>query len=221
MKKIIAIVLLLTLVLAGCGKDTGYDDHFTHTIPEEMEGYEQVLLEREDYAEHIESILNVLAYPDLLTFDETGYNVTGMYTYDPETGMATGWTDLTTGDKVVYGEGQQKDLGKPDPSKMVEFKGTVKLGFAVYKKDDMPVGLEMYFFLTDAADAALLQDYMLDYRSEVLTQESELVYKVIKDEKGVEEDFQAEIASGANFYNKNMEEYLSILKLNYGVTPVE
>ena len=221
MKKIIAIVLLLALVLAGCGKDTGYGDHFNHTIPEEMDGYEQVLLERADYAEYIESLMNVMAYPDLLTFDETGYTVTGMYIYDPETGLATGWTDLATGDKIVYGAGQEKDLGKPDPSKMVDFKGTVKLGFVVYHKDNKPTGLEMYFFLSDASDAALLQRFMVDYRSELLTQESELVYKVIKDEKGVEEDFKAEIASGAGFYDKNLNDYLSILKLNYGVTPVE
>ena len=69
MKKIIAIVLLLALVLVGCGEGTGYGDHFDHQTPTEMAEYDKILLERADYAEHIESILNIQAYPDLLISD--------------------------------------------------------------------------------------------------------------------------------------------------------
>ena len=89
MKKIVAILLLLTLLLAACGSNdaTGYGDHFTHLTPEELAGHTKVLLERNDYAQHIEGIMNVLAYPDLLILDATGTQVLGMYIYDPETGL--------------------------------------------------------------------------------------------------------------------------------------
>lgn len=219
MKKLIAIFLLLALMLTACSDSgpTSYDDHFNHQTPEDKQQHEKLLLERDDYAEHIESILNVMAYPDLLILDSTGYEVVGMYIYDPETGLATGWTDLETGEKTMYEAGKEVDLGKPDPNKMVDFKGSVKLGFAVYEKDNKATGAELYFFLSDAEDAPLLQSFLLDFHGETLTAESETVYKILKDEAAVEADFAKEEKAGSAFFSKNADDYVSVLKINYGV----
>ena len=100
MKKIIAILLMLTLALSlvACNSEpSAYDDHFDHQTPEEMSTHTKTLLERADFGEYMESILNVTAYPDILMYNPEGTEVIGMYIYDPETGLATGWTDLTTG----------------------------------------------------------------------------------------------------------------------------
>ncbi len=219
MKKLTAIFLLLALMLTACSSGPiSYDDHFKHETPEDKQQHEKLLLERDDYAEHIESILNVMAYPDLLILDSTGYEVVGMYIYDPETGLATGWTNLETGEKTMYEAGKEVDLGKPDPNKMVYFKGSVKLGFAVYEKDNKTTGAELYFFLSDAEDAPLLQSFLLDFHGETLTAESETVYKIIKDEAAVEADFAKEEKAGSAFYHKNAADYVSVLKINYGVS---
>lgn len=223
MKRFIAIALLLalTLTLAACGGETGYHEHFTHETPEEMVGNDKILLERADFDEYIEGILNVQAYPDLLIFDDAGYEVVGMYIYDPETGLATGWTDLTTGEKNMYKAGDEVDLGKPDPKKMVDFKGTVKVGAVVYHKDGLVTGAELDFFLSDAEDASLLKRYLETYRGETLEEVNSNLYRIVKDQKAVDDDFAEESAAGANFFNMTAENYVSILKLNYGVAPVE
>lgn len=222
MKKIIAVFLLLTVLLAACGNNEPihYGDHFVHKTPEEMQEYQKTLLERADFAEHMESLLNVSAYPDLLIYDETGYQVVGMYIYDPETGLASGWTDLETGEQTMYEAGKEVNLGKPSADKLVDFAGTVKLGFAVYEKDGKATGAELYFFLSAPEDAQQLQSFMERYHGEALTAESETVYKIVKDEKNVETDFAAEEKAGAEFYNKDAADYASILRINYGVTPV-
>ena len=219
MKKLIAIFLLLALMLTACSSGPiSYGEHFKHETPEDKQAHEKILLERDDYAEHIESILNVMAYPDLLILDETGYEVVGMYIYDPETGLASGWTNLETGEKTMYEAGQEINLGKPDPNKMVDFKGSVKLGFAVYEKDNKATGAEMYFFLSAAEDAPLLQSFLQDFQGETLTQESETVYKIVKDEAAVAADFAREEKAGSAFYHKNAADYISVLKINYGVS---
>lgn len=222
MKRSIVIFLLLALVLTACGNQgsTGYGDHFVHETPADKVEHQKLLLERDDFAEHMESILNVQAYPDLFIFDDTGYEVVGTYIYDPATGLATGWTDLATGEQILYEAGHEKNLGKPDASKMVDFKGTVKLGFAVYEKDGKATGAELYFFLSEPEDAQKLERFLLDYHGEALTAESETVYKIVKDEKTVAADFAKEEKAGNPFFNENADDYASILKIHYGVTPV-
>ena len=224
MKKIISILLVLTLALslAACGEDApqGYGDHFSHETPEEKADHTKILLERADFGEYIEDILNVQAYPDILMYNQDGTQVQGMYIYDPETGLATGWTDLTTGEQHTYEAGKEVDLGKPDPEKMVTL-DIIKVGAAVYEKDGKVTGAELYFFLSDAKDAQQLMDFMRNYYSEPLVQDSETVYKIIKDEAAVLADFAEEEKAGNAFFSKNAAEYISVLKLNYGVTPVE
>ena len=224
MKKIISILLVLTLALslAACGSSepTNYDDHFVHETPEEMADYAKTLLERADFNVHIENILNVQAYPDILMYNQDGTEVIGMYIYEPETGLATGWTDLTTGQVHQYEQGQEVNLGKPDPEKTVDL-DTIKLGAAVYEKDGKAVAAELYFYLSNAEDAATLSRFMSDYYSEPLTKESETVYKIIKNEEAVLADFAEEEKAGGAFFSKNAVEYISVLQINYGVTPVE
>lgn len=223
MKKTISLLLILTLALSlvACNSNdsTDYGDQFTHQTPEEMAGHTKTILERTDFAEHMESILNIQAYPDILMYNQEGTEVIGMYIYDPETGLATGWTDLTTGQQTIYEKGQEVDLGKPDPEKTVDF-DTVKVGAVVYEKDGKASGAELWFYLSNAEDAADLKRFMLDYYSEVLTQESETVYKIIKDEAAVMADFAKEEKAGNAFFSKNAAEYISVLKINYGVAPV-
>ena len=223
MKRTIVILLLLALTLTACGNQDpiGYGDHFVHETPSEKQGHEKLLLEREDFDEHIESILNIQAYPDLFIYDSTGYEVAGIYIYDAETGLATGWTNLETGEKTMYEPGMEKNLGKPDPKKLVDFKGSIKLGFAVYEQEGKVTGAELYFFLTEPEDAQQLQRFVLDYYGEVLTVESDTVYKIVKDADAVAADFAAEEKAGGAFFNKNAADYASVLKINYGVAEVE
>ena len=222
MKKIISILLILTLALslAACDNgSTGYGDHFTHETPDEMAGHTKTLLERTDFDEYIERVLNVHAYPDILMYSQDGTEVIGMYIYDPETGLATGWTNLTTGQQTMYEAGQEVNLGKPDPEKTVEL-GAIKLGIAVYEKDDKVTGAEFYFYLENAQDAATLKSFLLNNYYESLTQESDTVYKIIKDADAVMNDFAKEEKIGGAFFSKNAVEYISVLQINYGVTPV-
>ena len=222
MKRIIAILLLLAMALSlvACDTETGYKDHFVHKTPEEMAGQTKHLLERLDFAVHMETIMNIEAYPDTLILNQEGTEVTGIYIYDETTGYANGWTDLATGEKHFFEAGQELFLGLPDTEKMVYFKGTVKLGVAVYEEEKKPVGAELYFFLAKAEDAQLLQRFMLDYFGETLTQESETVYKIIKDEAAIQKDFEKEEKAGTSFYEKNLQDYLTVLQLNYGVVEI-
>lgn len=222
MKKIIAILLMLTLALSlvACNSEpSAYEDHFDHQTPEEMSTHTKTLLERADFGEYMESILNVTAYPDILMYNPEGTEVIGMYIYDPETGLATGWTDLTTGQQTTYEAGKEVNLGKPDPAKMVDV-DTIKLGIAVYEKDGLATGAEFYFYLTDAKDAEQLMRFVENNYGMTLTQKSEKEYAVIKDAAAVMADFAKEEKAGNAFFSKNAAEYISVLKVNYGVTPV-
>jgi hypothetical protein len=223
MKKIIAILLLLTLAvsLVACNNEpVGYKDHFVHQTPEEKQEHTKILLERDDFAQYIEEVVNVQAYPNMLILSGDGTEVVGTYIYDPETGLATGWTDLNTGETILYEAGKEKNLGKPDPQKMVKFAGTVKLGFAVYEKDGKATGAELYFFLSDAQDAQILRSYMTNFMKETPIAESDTVYNIIKDEQNLMADFKREEAAGCSFYNQNADDYASLLRIHYGVKPV-
>jgi hypothetical protein len=224
MKRIIAILLALTLVLsfAACQQqeETSFEDHFDSSTPSEMVDHTKILLERTDFDQYIENILNIQAYPDILMYNSDGSALVGMYIYDPETGLATGWTDLTTGEKHTFEAGKEVNLGKPDPEKMVQL-DTIKLGITVYEKDDKVTGAELYFFLRDAKDGQVLLDFMRQHFNEPLVKESDTLYKIIKDENAVLADFAAEEKAGNAFFSKNAAEYITVLKLNYGVTLIE
>ena len=224
MKKLIALALALILVLsfAACQqeKETSYGDHFDSVTPSEMVDHNKILLERADFDQYIESILNIQAYPDTLMYNSDGTELIGMYIYDAETGLATGWTDLTTGEQHTYEAGKEVNLGKPDPDKLVQL-DTIKLGITVYEKDDKVTGAELYFFLADPADGQTLVSFMANYFSEPVTKETDTLYKIIKDEAAVLADFATEESAGNAFYSKNALEYISVLKLNYGVTLIE
>ena len=223
MKKIIAILLMLTLALslAACEKEPiHYEDHFEYQTPEDKADQTQYTLERNDFQQHIESLLNIHAYPDILIYNSAATEVVGMYIYDPETGLATGWTDLITGEVTTYEQGKEVDLGKPDPEKMVKFQGTVNIGAVVFEKESKATGAELYFFLTDAQDAATLERFMLDYYKEVLVKETDTLYKVVKDQDAITAEFAAEAKMGNEFYNYNAADYITLLQGNYGLTPV-
>lgn len=224
MKKLIAILLVLTLALAmaACNKQeqgpVSYGDHFSSETPADKAEHTKYTLERADYDQYIEEIMNIGGYPDLLKYDPVSGALQGMYIYDPETGLATGWTDTTTGEVHNFEAGKEVNLGKP--VKAVEL-NTIKLGVSVYEKDGQVTGAELWFFLSDAKDAATLISFLNNYYGEPLTQESETVYKIIKDADAVLKDFANEEKAGMYFYSKNAAEYLNVLKLNYGVVPVE
>jgi hypothetical protein len=219
MKRIIAILLALTLVLsfAACQEGTG---DITHTTPADKLDHAKYTLERTDFDQHIESILNIQAYPDILMYDATSGELLGMYIYDPETGLATGWTDLTTGERHTFEAGKEVNLGKPDPAKTVQL-DTIKLNIVVYEKEGKATGAELYFYLSDGRDAVTLVSFMSNYFGEPLVMESETVYKLIKDQDAVLKDFAAEERAGSSFFSKNAAEYINVLKLNYGVTLIE
>lgn len=224
MKKIIAALLALTLMLcfAACQQQEGtsFDDHFDSSTPSEMADHTKILLERTDFDQYIENILNIQAYPDILMYNSDGSALVGMYIYDPETGLATGWTDLTTGEKHTFEAGKEVNLGKPDPEALVQL-DTIKLGITIYEKDNKVTGAEMFFFLNDAKDGQVLMDFMRQHFSEPLVKENDTLYKVTKDENAVLADFAREEKAGNAFFSKNAAEYVTVLKLNYGVTLIE
>ena len=216
-------MLTLALAMAACNKQTqqgpvSYGDHFVSETPADKAEHTKHTLERPDYDQYIEGIMNIGGYPDLLKYDPVSGELQGMYIYDAETGLATGWTDTTTGEVHTFEAGKEVNLGKPE--KLVDL-NTIKLGISVYEKDGQVTGAELWFFLSDAKDAATLTTFLSNYYGEPLVQESETVYKIIKDADAVLKDFANEEKAGMYFYSKNAAEYMNVLKLNYGVTPVE
>lgn len=81
-----------------------------------------------------------------------------------------GWKDLQDGSYTAFPEGEEVDLGKPDPDAMVSIPGTVDLYVVLYGKDDAPVAQYTYLCLTDETAKDTLAEYMPSFYGMELTE---------------------------------------------------
>lgn len=222
-KRMIAVTIALTAAFActGCSLFSDeslvkFSDEYEHKDPENLKYDTRVVLKGDNFQSRLMDELNQMAYPDTMMYDDDG-NVIGMYDYDPETGMAKGWSDLSNGNYTAYEEGEEVDLGKPDPSMLVDIPGTVTAGFVVYGKDDAAIAAYLYLFLTDASAKDAVEKGMESMYGITMTEESDTVLTCAQDQDYIEDQFRQEEEYGMTVDSKDAAAYAEILKQMYGV----
>ena len=166
MKRLISLALVLVLVLSMTACDlfannaiVKLGDSYTHTDPKNLDFDTRIVLKTENFGKTLESYLNMDAYPDTMLYDEEG-NPVGMYNYDPETGLAQGWTNLEDGSYTAFAAGEEVNLGKPDESAMVTIPGDVDLYIILYGNGIATLERYIYLCLTDESAEPILKETM-------------------------------------------------------------
>lgn len=228
MKKVFAVMMVLAMALCmiGCSSlfsDNSivkFDEVYTHKDPQGLSYTERMALMNKNFGSQLVEMVNAMAYPDTMKYDGQG-NMVGMYEYDENTGMASGWYDLSTGAFVA----EEIELGKPDESLMLKLNGTVTLCAVVYGKDDKCVGAYVYTFLSDKADKDAVLTNMSMFYGMNLEAESDTMLACKMDEAAVNDKFE-EYASlyGEPMTDRSAAAYADTLKIelglrNYGVNP--
>ena len=203
MKKLISLALALVLVLSMTACDlfannaiVKLGDSYTHNDPKDLSYDTRTVLRRENFGETLETYLSADAYPDTMVYDEEG-NIIGMYDYDPDTGLALGWNNFSDGSYTAFSEGEEVDLGKPDPEAMVQIPGTVDLYVVLYSKDDSPVAQYTYLCLTDEGAKAPLEEAMPSLYGMELTEAEAKVLVCGWDKDAVAAEMDGAEAQGA------------------------
>ena len=190
MKKFASILMAAAMLLciAGCslfGKaDMVKLGDYEHTDPDGISYDTRTVLKNDGFGADLSGYASSAAYPDNMKYDEEG-NPVGMYDYDPATGLAKGWTNITDGSYTAFDAGKEVNLGKPDESKMVTIAGDVTMYVVVYGKDGAPVESDAYLMLSDASAkdtviSAMKSVFGLDY-----TAESDTVLKCVADKDAI------------------------------------
>ena len=217
MKKVLSVVLLLTvlLTLTGCSSslfsqaDVVKLGDYSHKDPSGVSYDTRTVLSNTGFGATLAEYASSAAYPNTMVMDESG-NVIGMYDYDAATGLAKGWVDISTGEYKAYEAGQEVDLGLPDESKLVTLSGDVTLYFVVYAKDSTPVESDMYLMLASAADKDTVLTAMTDVFGMTFTAESDTVLKNVFD--------KAAVASEMELMGLTTDtDYVDYLKMSYSV----
>lgn len=217
MKKVLSVVLLLTvlLTLTGCSSslfsqaDVVKLGDYSHKDPSGVSYDTRTVLSNTGFGATLAEYASSAAYPNTMVMDESG-NVIGMYDYDATTGLAKGWVDISTGEYKAYEAGQEVDLGLPDESKLVTLSGDVTLYFVVYAKDSTPVESDMYLMLASAADKDTVLTAMTDVFGMTFTAESDTVLKNVFD--------KAAVASEMELMGLTTDtDYVDYLKMSYSV----
>lgn len=223
MKKVISLMLAMALLLsmAGCGLFSDdsvvkLGEDYTHKDPKELSYDQRVVLRGEDFQDTLDEMVNAAAYPDTMVYDDDG-NMIGIYDYDEETGLASGWTDLGDGTYTEYPAGEEVDLGKPDASLMVEIPGTVTLYFVVYGDKGSAEAAYVYAMLSDASARDTVIDSMKTYFDLTLSAESDTVLTGQQDQAAIDAAFSDMESYGMTFAAKDADAYADILKQTYGV----
>lgn len=223
MKKCLSLALVLALVLsfAGCSLFNNsaavkFDDTHTHSDPQGLTYDERLVLKSDTFGETLQETVNSAAYPDNMIYDDQG-NMIGMYDYDPTTGLAVGWTKMEDGSYTAFEKGKEKNLGKPDASKMIEIPGTVTMGCVVYGNKNSAVSAYIYLFLSDASAKKLVEDNMKSVFDMTLTEDSDTVLKCVQDADAIAAQFSQIEQSGEVISAKDAANYADILKQTYGV----
>lgn len=223
MKKIISITLTVVMFLVaftGCSLFSDDSvvkfDEYTHNDPKDLTYDERISLRGTGFEKTIESVANEAAYPDTMKYDKKG-NPIGMYDYDENTGLAKGWTSITTGKYKAFAKGKEVNLGKPDKSKMITIPGKVTLAFVVYGNKSKTVSTYMYVFLSDKKAKDEVKKNMESMYGIKLSEESDTVLKFVEDEKFITKDFDNAKEQGMSVGKKDAKSYVNILKQTYGV----
>ena len=222
MKKLVSLVLAVAVMLslAGCGlfskADTVKLGDYTHNDPSGLSYDTRLVLKNEAFGEDLASRASEAAYPDTMMLDDNGMPI-GVYDYDETTGLAKGWMSMADGSYTAFEEGKEVDLGMPDESKMVSYKGDVSMYFVVYGNKDKAVEADMYLFLGDKEDKQPVMDAMKEFYGVELTAESDTVLKTVIDADAIAAEFKAQADQGFPASSEDAESYASILNLNYGV----
>lgn len=222
MKKLLALVLVLAmgLSLAGCGlfSDTSivkFDEYYTHNDPEGLAYDQRTALMAEGFGNDLENMANAAAYPDSMKYDDAG-NIIGMYSYDPETGLASGWTDLSTGEYVE----EEVELGKPDTSLMIHIPGNVSLAAVVYGNQGKAVRACFYCFLSDPAAKELVLSQASNLLGLSFTAETDTVLSCVLEEADIDAEFDLlEALYGETYDDRSAAVYADNLKMTYGLKP--
>lgn len=225
MKKLLAIVLALVMVLSLAACDGNlfgslfsddsvvkFEELYTHKDPSGLKYDDRKVLINKNFGDTLADTMSAEAYPSNIKMDAEG-NIVGIYDYDPETGLASGWTNTMTGEFVA----EPADLGKPDESKIVTLAGTVVLGSVVYGNEDKAVSVYIYAFLSDKADKEIVMNGLETYYGLTMTAESDTVLVNVKDESAVDAQFQTwEQSYGQMQSDRSATGYSENLKLDYG-----
>lgn len=227
MKKVLALLLTLvmTLSLTACSlfSDTSivkFEAFYTHKDPTGLTYTERTALINKSFAATLMETVNAMAYPDTMKYDDEG-NIIGMYDYDAETGKASGWMELATGEYIA----EEADLGLPDERLMIRLAGDVVLGGVVYGNGSKTVCAYVYAFLTDAADADAVSNSLADVYGLEMTAEKDTVLVCRQDEVAVEAKFaEYEALYGMALSAHDAAAYADMLQLElglrfYGVNP--
>lgn len=227
MKKLIAIVLTLVLVLSAVGCSlfsdqsvVQFETFYTHQDPDGLKYDERKVLINQTFGAALENTVNAAAYPDVMKYDDDG-NMVGMYDYDPETGLAGGYIDLSTGEYVA----EEIDLGKPDTSQMIALAGDVTLGCVIYGNESKAISAFLYAFLSESSDAQTVMTSLETWFGLTMTAESDTVLVCEKDETAINAQFQLwQETYGQMQSDRSASAYADNLKLdlglkNYGVNP--
>lgn len=228
MKKILAIMLVMMMALSMTGCSSLFSDKsvvkfeevYTHEDPKGLKYDERLVLINKDFGPVLEEVINSMAYPDMIKYDEQG-NMVGMYDYDPETGLSAGWIDLSSGEYIA----EETDLGMPDESLMVSFAGNVTLGGVVYGNQGKAVSAYLYAFLSSGEDQDAVKEAMESCYGLAMAAQSDKVLVCVQDEAGVESYFdELEMMYGETQSDRSASAYADNLKLDlglrtYGVNP--
>lgn len=222
MKKLISLLLAVLMVLSLVGCDlfsdasvVKFDEIYTHKDPEGIEYDKRIALKNEKFNEMLTEYVNETAYPDTLITDKDGNNI-GMYDYDPETGLAKGWTSFDGGKYTEYAKGKEVDLGKPDESKMISLSGSVAMLAVVYGKDGTATEADCYLILSDAKDKDTVLSGMDTAFMVTYTAESDTVLKYTADKKAIAEELEMYAEDPENV-DYSPEAYAENLKQGYSL----
>lgn len=221
MKRLISLALVLVLVLSMTACDLFVNnavvklgDSYTHTDPKDLKYDTRTVLRKENFGETVESYLNMNAYPDTMVYDDGG-NPVGVYDYDPETGLAQGWTSLEDGSYTAFSAGDEVDLGKPDESAMVSIPGTVDLYVVLYGNADAPLMRYIYLCMTDESAEPELEEAMAAVYGMEFGEAEPKVLVCTSEAAAITEEMQE--AQDQGYLEKgNLQSYTEYLKQLFG-----
>lgn len=218
MKKIVSIIAVLAMVLSFSACDLFNDDSvvklgesYTHKDPDGLTYDERTVLKGEGFEETLYENSSMMAYPDTMYYDEEGA-VIGMYMYDPETGIASGWTSFEDNSTEMFPEGEEIDLGLPDESLIAETVGGVTMYYVVYGNKDEAAGAYMYLMLEKAEDKDTVKTAMQNIYGVDVASESDTVLTLTEDKDAIVSSLEAMESE-----DKSAAAYVDILKLTYGL----
>ncbi len=224
MKKVISIALVALMVVsmfAGCSLFSDntlvkFDDTHTHNDPADLTYDDRVVLRNTKFDEYLESIVNSAAYPDTMVYDTDG-NMVGMYNYDETTGLATGWTDLSTGEYNEFDPDKMIDLGKPDASLMIDLPEGIVMGAVVYGNESKAVSAYLYIFLPDAAVSQQVSTIMEENFGMKFESKDDTTLTFVKDADAINSEFDAAIEAGMTVMTKDASAYGELLSGDFSL----